>query len=286
MASASVSLVIGESVLALTPIVIKTTKVDHLTSVWSRILTAAVVGFLVSGERFLTPAEYGVSTVLGYTNLLHVVSSYEAFRNLPAGQAMSIFYTYPLWILGLNSLINGESFTQKDYGCIGVASLGSALVNYNPGRSVAPAHDTPEPMWGIFASLLAAFTEATMHALLRNTGWRDAGKSVWVVSGGSAVWLLGIIGVLFLSGSEYPVVRGTVSQIGSITAFHGLSTFIGYYLRFFAVPRLGTITYSILSYSGLLASYVYGFVFLGERPGVVSLLGAALILFSGIYLVL
>ena len=60
--------------------------------------------------------------------------------------------------------------------------------------------------------------------------------------------------------------------------------FSGYWLRFFAVPRLSVVTYSILSYAGLMASYLFGMLFLGERPGWLSLLGAVLIVASGVLL--
>ena len=77
---------------------------------------------------------------------------------------------------------------------------------------------------------------------------------------------------------------GSWSDALTLTAFHGVSHFTGYWLRFFAVPRLSVVTYSILSYAGLLASYLFGLVFLGERPGWISLLGAALIVVSGYFL--
>jgi drug/metabolite transporter (DMT)-like permease len=60
--------------------------------------------------------------------------------------------------------------------------------------------------------------------------------------------------------------------------------FSGYWLRFYAVPRLSTVTYSILSYAGLLASYLFGLAFLGEKPGWMSLVGAALIVAGGVLL--
>ena len=283
------ALVAAESLLALTPIIVKKTAVDHLTAIWSRMLTAGVVGYSVSAEKELASGELGLAGLLGYVNLLHISSSYEGFRNLPAGQAMSIFYTYPLWILILNNVFNKEEFTQVDYGCIGLATAGSALLNYNPGKTLTAASKDSEPpnaAWGIFNMIAAAVTEAGMHVILKHLGWIDAGKSVWVVSGFSSAWLLGFLILQGLFGFAYPPIQGSLADIGYLTLFHGLSTFAGYYLRFFAVPRLSTVTYSLLSYSGLLASYIFGLLFLGERPGIVSLAGGLLILASGVYLVM
>ena len=60
--------------------------------------------------------------------------------------------------------------------------------------------------------------------------------------------------------------------------------FSGYWLRFYAVPRLSVVTYSILSYAGLIAAYLFGLLFMGERPGWMSLIGAVMILVSGVLL--
>jgi drug/metabolite transporter (DMT)-like permease len=125
-----------------------------------------------------------------------------------------------------------------------------------------------------------------MHVILKRLGWTDAGKSVWVVSSSAGLWLLAALGLYSGFGQPYPTVTGSIKDFWYLTGFHGFSTFAGYYLRFFAIPRLSTITYSVLSFSGLLASYIYGVLFLKEVPGFVSVLGAALILYSGIYLTL
>jgi drug/metabolite transporter (DMT)-like permease len=235
----------------------------------------------------LSVTEIGGAVLLGYTNLLHISSSYEAFRNLPAGQAMSILYTYPLWILLINARFNGETISTHDYQVMGLATIGAILLNYNPGETVpAGSGGKPVAAWGIFTAAIAAITEAGMHGLLKRLGWRDAGKSVWVVSGGAAMWLLMSIGFSGVLNGGLPVATGSWGDMAVLSLFHGFSTFAGYYLRFFAIPRLSTVLYSILSYSGLFASYLFGLWFLGERPSVVSVAGAFLILVSGVLLTL
>jgi len=60
--------------------------------------------------------------------------------------------------------------------------------------------------------------------------------------------------------------------------------FSGYWLRYYAIPRLSTVSFAILSYAGLLASYMFGLVIVGERPGWMSVVGAAIIVGSGLAL--
>jgi drug/metabolite transporter (DMT)-like permease len=287
---AGIALVAAESILALTPVAIKLTQLDPISQIWSRILSSAVLGYAVagSGERSVSRGEWGGAAALGYANLLHVASSYESFRNLPAGQAMSLLYTYPLWNLVFNNLFGDAVITAREYGLMAVAAIGSIVLNLDPGKAApTPLGRKASQPWGIFMGIVMALTESTMNVLLRNLGWRDPAKSVWVVNGVAAGWLGLAQGVQSLwhgSVDGWGLQSGTWADAAALTAFHGVTMFSGYWLRFFAVPRLSVVTYSILSYAGLFASYLFGLLFLGERPGWMSLIGAAMILISGILL--
>lgn len=296
---ASTALVSAESILALTPIVIKKTAVDAAFAIWSRILSSATLGYLLSSDREIQMSEFGSSVALGFANLVHISSSYESFRHLPAGQAMSLLYTYPLWNLVLMSIFGGERIEPRKYLFIGLATAGSFLLNTDPGTAVQ-THlvKSPNASWGIFMGLLMAFSESSMVVLLKLIGWRDPAKSVFVVNSSSSVQM-----ALFLiakslvdfsssaSASSSALAIPSVVKVGAtwwdaigITAFHSITMFSGYWLRYYAVPRLSTVTYAILSYAGLIASYLFGILFLKEVPGWISIFGAALIVLSGLAL--
>jgi drug/metabolite transporter (DMT)-like permease len=283
MSFAGSALVAAESILALTPIVIKKTPLDPISAIWSRLLTSAVLGYLLTTDKSLKPNEWAGATALGYTNLLHVATSYEAFRNLPAGQAMSLLYTYPLWNLVFNSFFNNERIATRNYMLIGSAAVGSILLNMDPGIAAPNKLGRAiNPTWGLFNGLFMAFTESGMYVLLKGLGWRDPAKSVFVVSTSASIWLGAIIGLQHILFGNVPEFKGTIDDITWLSMFHAVSLFSGYWLRFFAVPRLSTVTYSILSYAGLLAAYIFGIVFLKETPGWLSIVGATIIVASGL----
>ena len=284
---ASVAIVSAESILALTPVAIKKSPLDPVSAIWSRTLSSAIIAYALTSERTLTTSELGGAAILGYTNLLHIASSYEAFRNLPAGQAMSIFYTYPLWNLVLSAYFRGEKIRATDYLYMGTAAIGSIILNQDPGHTTTAALGRkPNGPWGMAMALLAAITEAGMYVMLKVLGWRDPAKSVWVVNGVASALLGVIIGSewIFTGGDGGPTFKGSVNDAVWLTAFHSFAMFSGYWLRFFAVPRLPTVLYSILTYAGLLSAYLFGIVFLGERPSCISLAGAVIILLSGLML--
>lgn len=288
---ASTALVSAESILALTPVVIKKTPVDATFAVWSRILSSAALGYLLSSDRGIAPEEFGGSVALGFTNLVHISSSYESFRHLPAGQAMSLLYTYPLWNLVLMGLFGGERIPVRNYLFMGLATVGSFLLNMDPGIA-APTALVKEANvgWGIFMGLLMALSESSMVVILKILGWRDPAKSVFVVNSSSSILL-----ALFLvakelmdhsAGATTSIIKtgATWWDAVGLTAFHSITMFSGYWLRYYAVPRLSTVTYAILSYAGLIASYLFGILFLKEVPGWISVGGAALIVLSGLAL--
>lgn len=290
MSLAGAALVGAESILALTPVAIKLTMLDPVSQIWSRVLSSAALGYAVAGagDRAVDRDQWGGAAALGYANLLHVASSYESFRNLPAGQAMSLLYTYPLWNLVFNSVFDNVPISAREYGLMAVAAVGSVVLNMDPGKAApSPLGRKASQPWGIAMGLVMALTESAMHVLLRILGWKNPAKSVWVVNGGAALWLGLFQGIQALwrgDTADIGLQSGTWTDAALLTAFHSITMFSGYWLRFYAVPRLSVVTYSILSYAGLLASYLFGMFFLGERPGWMSVVGAVMILVSGILL--
>lgn len=287
MALAGAALVGAESVLALTPVAIKKTRLHPIDAIWSRVLSSAAIGYGVATDRGLPVAERGPAAALGYANLLHVASSYESFRNLPAGAAMALLYTYPLWNLIFGTLFGGETIVRSEYAGIGLAAVGSALLSTDVGGvAESGIGRTPRWGWGVAMGLLMAITESAMHTILKGLRWMDAAKSVWVVNSSASLWLgLAVAIQWFLGDGKVAAtqISGAATWVDAfwLTVFHAITMFSGYWLRFFAVPRLTTVSYSILSYAGLIASYLFGMLFLGERPGWVSLLGSLLIVAGG-----
>jgi len=291
MSVAAAALISAESMLALTPIVIKQSALDPTAAVWSRVLSSSVLGYFLATDPSIASTEVTSSIALGAMNLIHVASSYESFRHLPAGQATSILYTYPLWNLLFMGLFGNEPIQASQVGLMGLATVGSFLLSSDPGITSPPATGKAvNSPWGLFMAVLMAVSESAVFVLLKLLGWRDPAKSVLVVNASASVWLGGftLIKEVFqppASLSSFRILKsGTWWDAIWLTLFHSVTLFGGYWLRFFAVPRLSTVTYAILSYAGLLASYVFGVVFLGETPGWVSVLGAAIIVASGLAL--
>ncbi len=262
----------SEAALALYPILIKTVPTNISTQLVARLLTYTVLGFSLASlpdikQTWMTPSGIARSTGLGALTLLHVASSYLAFQQLPAGISMSLFYTYPLWNLVMSALFFGEQFGAQDIALLAVAFLGVIFVS-----TAAKDETTKKVNWtGIGAGLTAALTETAMYFAVKTA--KQPNPFFAVLELYPAALPLLLIVMKFLGQT----IDTSLKVWTPLLLFNTLIGFVGYCLRFYAIPRLPTIVFSLLSFVGVVASFVWGYLFVGEVPTPLSATGAALI---------
>jgi len=265
------SIVIGsEIVLALYPILIKLVPTNLWTQLLARFLVYTVLaGFFADWsnirETWLTVSGASTSLLFGSLSLLHVFLSYFAFSRLPTGEAMSLFYTYPLWNLLGASLLFGEGFSSLAFGLVLVSLVGVYFVTKKE-------EDDKNPLdWqGILAGLGAALTESLMYFVVRTKSPNPFYSILQLYPGG----LVPLIAGIFLQ-------KAPISTEGSVwlplILFNALVGFSGYALRFYAIPKVTTIVFSLLTFFGVIASFGWGYLFAEETATPSSMLGALLI---------
>jgi drug/metabolite transporter (DMT)-like permease len=90
--------------------------------------------------------------------------------------------------------------------------------------------------------------------------------------------VLGSVG--YLAKNTFRVSLGGLS---TIALFNALVGFTGYALRFYLIPRVSTLTFSVLSFFGVVSAYGLGWLFQGEVPNLTQLMGAvAIIVANGV----
>ena len=264
-------IVIGsEIVLALYPILIKLVPTNLWTQMLARFLVYTVLaGFLADWsnirETWLTTSGASTSLFFGSLTLVHVFMSYFAFSRLPAGEAMSLFYTYPIWNLIGAAFLYGESFSPLAIGLVLLSLVGVYLVTKKE-------EDDKNPLdWqGILAGLGAALTESLMYFVVRTKSPNPFYSILQLYPGG----LLPLIAGIFLQ-------KAPISMEGSVwlplILFNALVGFAGYALRFYAIPKVSTIVFSLLTFFGVIASFGWGYLFAEETASSSAMLGALLI---------
>ncbi len=267
--------VLSEIALALYPILIKRVPTDLPTQTLSRLLTFSVLALVLGSptdvsQTWMTSEGIFRSLGLGLITLVHVGVSYFAFETLPAGVAMSLFYFYPILNLIGGVIGFGESISALQALLVLVAFAGVILVSLSITEGETDGK-SPYNVKGILAGLGAALTETLMYFAVRTAKVPNPYFATLELYPGA---LIPYIGMLLASGSS---IDWRPSVWLPMTLFNTFVGFVGYAMRFWAIPRVSTLLFSLLTFIGVIASFLWGYLFAEETPTWMALLGAGLI---------
>lgn len=270
-------LVFSEIILSAYPLLIKLVDASLLFQTGLRMglyTLLATLAAQATGSPILTANLFSQESILtGLMNLLHVGSSYTAFDQLTGGNAMALFYTYPVWnILGAAALFQ-ESIPHSSVPWIGLALVGAILLAQPSTKNWT--------MLGVAAALTAAITETGIYLWFRSQEktkddqpWT---KMIQMYGSSGVLWCLGIVCMIALGVLGKNVFKITNTGLATILLFNTFVGFVGYALRFYVVPKVSTVTFSSLSFIGIFAAYVMGWLFTDETPTMIQGLGAVAI---------
>jgi drug/metabolite transporter (DMT)-like permease len=265
----------SEIVLSSYPVLIKLANATVFAQIGFRMYVFAIAAFICALFTGQSLAGFAVSTsiAVGLLNILHVGASYTAFDILSAGNAMALFYTYPIMNLIGSSIVYDEIISPTTWIWMIIALIGALFV-------AQPSVTKGWNLIGVAAALTAAATETGIFLWFKNQPpdsqpWRN----MFQMYGSSAgMWTAAMLTV--------PSATGVVTNISAITMvlFNLLVGFTGYAARFFAIPNISTAAFSSLSFFGIIAAYGFGWLFIGETPSMFSILGAIMIMIANIFL--
>ena len=207
-------------------------------------------------------------------NLIHIGSSYIGFAELPAGTAMALFYTYPFFNIIAGVLLLGEDFKMATLPFFALALVGVYLLSKEEEKKDKNEKKEGflDKSWtrGLIAIFIAALTETLIFIVAKTAP--SASNAFYpmlqLYVGAFLLWL----GVLGAKG-QMP----DWSAAGPLVLFNTFIGFVGYAMRFYAIPLLPTAVFSILSFIGVVTAYGWGNLFVGEVPSLEACLGALLI---------
>jgi drug/metabolite transporter (DMT)-like permease len=272
-------LLLSEIILSSYPLLIKLVDASVTLQVGLRMLTytslALLIAHLSNTPFSLTSLVSKEGLAVGAMNLAHVATSYTAFDQLTAGNAMALFYTYPVWnILGA-SLAFGEKISFDSIPWIVLAFVGAILLA-QPTRS----------NWtviGVIAALLAALTETGIYIWFRAKGDSTENhepftKMAQMYGSSGLLWIGFVLLALAIGLLSSNVFKVSQKGLAAILGFNGLVGFLGYALRFYIIPKVSTIAFSALSFFGIVSAYALGWLFMGETANFSQIAGAASII--------
>jgi drug/metabolite transporter (DMT)-like permease len=264
------SVVISEVLLSLYPILVKVVPTNFDTGLLARfgVFTVASLIFY-SGQ----PIHLGKVFLYGLVTLFHVVTSYTAFSNLSAGTSMSLFYTFPIMNIIAGILFLGETISFRAIFFVLLGFAGTLLLSQEiPNEEVKGEKPIEVPQnLAIWAGLLAAFSETLMFLVIRDTKTTNPIDSMLQLYPGAFI----LFGLYVLFGQR--TIDTNPVNLVKLGLFNLIIGFGGYTLRAYSINKVSTVVFSLLSFVGVLSSYAFGKLFVGETSSWKTYLGAMLI---------
>lgn len=285
-----ISKLLGESLLSFYSIFVKKINVDLILQVWSRFFAYVIISSVFVDWEFIyksITSIYGL--LLSATTILHVYSSYRSFQLLDSGVATTLYYIYPIIILLLSGTAISPILLISLFGVYLIANdfTNSKDTRREPYKNNSDENDAiikkdtnmKENFWneGVFMAIMAALTEAIIFYFVKN---------IKTMNNWNHLFLSYFIGAIVITPYLWKNIinmelYGGVSLSLAVNAFIGL---FGYYLRFYAISRLDTYIYAVLSYFGIVMSYVYGVFLNNDKITIQKIIGTLCIVLTNLYI--
>ncbi len=275
MINPTLSVLYSELILSLYPILIKTVNTNIFTQILARFIVFPILA-IVFGKKYdfysiwTNPYEAFVGILNGLLNLGHIAVSYISFKNLPPGSAISLFYLYPIFNLIAGSLLFNESLSYISIILILIAFIGVYLI--------ATSHKEEDESkknykTGIIMGILAAITETMIFIFVRSN--TDAKNSPFYTV--NHLYPFGLILLLLYGIYNKNIIDTSTINWTKLIGFNAILGFTGYIARFYAIPKIPTIVFSLLSFFGVAFGHLWGSIFTSDKPTIKSIIGGGLI---------
>lgn len=227
--------------------------------------------------RGLSRKELGLCLLGGAFLGVHFAAWISSLEYTSVVASVVLVTTNPLFVALLSYPLLGEKVSRPVLFGIGLAFIGGILVALSGDAGDPPTR--PEPLLGNGLAVIGAIAAAAYFLVGRRIRAKlSLIPYIWLVYGSSAIFLLG---VAILRGESFggyaPIAYVWLLAMGLIPQLIGHSAF-NYALGYLPAAFVSLVVLGEPVGSGILA-----FIFLGETPQPVALLGALIIL-GGLFL--
>jgi drug/metabolite transporter (DMT)-like permease len=278
-----IAIVASEALLSLYPQLIKQNEFATLQlQILIRVLVITTLAYVYiktkDRKNIIVPTVPSFKD--GFFNAVHITASYIAFQRLGSADALTLFYTYPLWNLVLSKIFLNESIDTFLTSMLIVGFIGVLLI-LRPNMS-------SKNLIGVTAALIAAITESIMYVAYHDPKPQTiTSQRLFELYAGTIPFVL--ISLLF--GREFFVKKELSSQTKQklIIQIILFNVFIGFGMhlwRAWGARKTSANVFSILSLSGVLFAFLYQMIFEKQQISMYSFVGAGLIFISGVVVIL
>lgn len=274
----TIAVLYSELVLSLYPILIKSVNTNIFTQVLARFIVFPALALTFGSTQDFkaiwgNPYEVFVATLHSLLNLGHIVASYISFKNLKVGTAISLFYLYPIFNIIAASLLFGESLSITSILLIGIAFVGTYFIATSHKDEQLVKEEKEKHNYGVIMGILAAVTETMIFVFVRSNTRAEVSPYYTV----DHLYPAGLAILTSFAIFNKNIVDTSEINWLKLLGFNAILGFTGYIARFYAIPKIPTLVFSLLSFFGVTFGYIWGIVFRGDKPTVRALLGGGLI---------
>jgi drug/metabolite transporter (DMT)-like permease len=281
----TLSTLYGEFVLSLYPILIKTVNTNIFTQILSRFIVFPVLALVFGSIYDFTaiwsnPAEIFTAILHSLLNLGHVAASYVSFKNLHVGTAISLFYLYPIFNIVAAALLFGESLSLISILLICIAFIGTYFIATSRKDEPLTKEQKKNHKYGVIMGVLAAITETMIFVFVKSN--KDAQASPYYTV--NHLYPAGLAILTSFAIFNPSIVDTSKINWSKLIGFNAILGFTGYIARFYSIPKIPTLVFSLLSLFGVTFGYIWGLIFTDDKPSSRALIGAGLIAAAAAFL--
>ncbi len=190
-----------------------------------------------------------------------LVFAFIGYRHLPLADATAISFLQPLLVMVLCAPLLGEKVTRHGWFALALGLAGVSLLVQPTGSGSA---------YGVMMSLAAALFGALSLIQQRSLSRRDTSLSIvfWTLAG-SALIVLPTLPLTWVWPSP---------ALWAVLILNGLASGFCQYLTTRAVWHAPVATLAPLKYTMMVYAVVIGFVWFGDVPGLMVIIGSALVI--------
>ena len=197
------------------------------------------------------------------------LSAFHAFSTLPLTQVYAILFATPLLITVLAIPVLGERVRLRRWAAV-IVGLGGVLIVLRPGSA--------DLTLGHGAALVAACGAATAAVIVRRIGPEEKAM---------ALLLYPMLANFVVMGAILPFVYRPMPLMDLVAqGAVALCAFVAALLIIAAYSRAEAAIVAPMQYSQIVWATLFGIVLFDERPDGPTLLGAAIVTASGLYILL
>lgn len=228
------------------------------------------------GVRALALPRQGLQWLRGIAISSSAVGMFLAVWIMPLAEATSIFFTQPMITAVLAMLFLGERARLSTWVATVAAFAGVFIV-------LRPSFETAG--WGVLFPLMGATGMAVAIIANRAVHGRASILAMqYYMSVMAMIFLVLATAAGHLSGIEGFAMHWPHWSIVARCAFIGVSATLAQWLIYMGTAKAGAGTIAPMTYGQLLMAVALGWIFFGDAPDPLALLGAAIIVGAGLYL--